>query len=101
MSQIKLTPDEVPDFVVAFIMDNFKNEQLREDNPLWKAYMENLESKGVESHTVKYYLHMDSDTRLKYKRIAKVFSGEVDSAKIVITKNTDPNAIIIIEDITL
>jgi hypothetical protein len=89
MSQINLTPDEVPDFVVAFLMDNFKNETLREQNPLWKKYMENLEAKGVESHTVKYYLNMDSNTRLKYKRIAKIFSGEIDSAKIVIQKNED------------
>ena len=87
MSQITLTPDEVPDFVVAYLMDNFNNEELREDNPLWKKYMENLEAKGVSAHTVKYYLSMDPETRLKYKRIAKIFTGEIDSAKIVIRRN--------------
>jgi hypothetical protein len=87
MSQIKLTPDEVPDFVVAFLMDNFKNEELLRENPLWAKYMDNLKAKGVESHTVKYYLNMDSQTRLKYKRIAKIFDGKLDSAKIVIEDN--------------
>lgn len=87
MSQINLTPEEFPDFVVAFIMDNFKNEELLRDNPLWAEYVKNLKSKGVEAHTIKYYLHMDSETRLKYKRIAKVFSGEVQSSKIQIQPN--------------
>jgi len=87
MSQINLTPEEVPDFVVAFLMDNFKNEELLRENPLWAKYMENLKAKGVEAHTVKYFLHMDSETRLKYKRIAKVFDGKVQSSKIVIQEN--------------
>jgi hypothetical protein len=87
MSQITLTPDEMPDFVVAFLMDNFKNEELRELNPLWKKFIETLEAKGVESQTMIYYLHMDAETRLKYKMIADVFSGKSSSAKINITKN--------------
>ena len=92
MSQINLTPDEVPDFIVAFLMDNFKNDKLLEENPLWAKYVENLKAKGIEAHTVKYYLAMDSQTRLKYKRIAKVFSGEIDSAKIVIQPNAAETA---------
>jgi transposase-like protein len=87
MSQITLTPDEVPDFVVAFLMDNFKNEDLLRGNPLWAKYMDNLKAKGVEAHTVIYYLHMDAETRLKYKRISKVFDGKIQSAKIVIQDN--------------
>jgi hypothetical protein len=87
MSQINLTPEEVPDFVVAFLMDNFKNEELLRENPLWAKYIENLKAKGVEAHTVKYYLHMDSETRLRYKRFAKIFDGKIQSAKIVVQDN--------------
>ena len=84
MSQVTLTPEEVPDFVVAFLMDNFKNEELLRDNILWAKYVENMKSKGIEAQTMLYYLHMDSETRLKYKRISKVFDGKIQSAKIVI-----------------
>lgn len=87
MSTVNLTPEEVPDFVVAFLMDNFKNEELLRENPLWAKYMDNLKAKGVEAQTVQYYLHMDSETRLKYKRISKVFDGKVQSAKIQIQPN--------------
>ena len=87
MSQINLTPEEVPDFVVAFLMDNFKNEELLRENPLWAKYMENLKAKGIKAQTVLYYLHMDSETRLKYKRISKIFDGKIQSAKIVIQDN--------------
>ena len=87
MSTINLTPEEVPDFVVAFLMDNFKNEELLRDNILWAKYMDNLKSKGIEAQTVLYYLHMDSETRLKYKRISKIFDGKIQSAKIVIQDN--------------
>lgn len=87
MSQVTLTPEEVPDFVVAFLMDNFKNEELLRTNVLWAKYVENMKSKGIEAQTMLYYLHMDSETRLKYKRISKVFDGKIQSAKIVIQDN--------------
>lgn len=78
MSQIQVDPDEFADIVLIFLQDSMR-EDLLEDNPRFKSFVNQLEKKGFKTHLMAHYLKMSSDTRVKYKRIRGTFEGGTGS----------------------
>lgn len=84
MSQIHVDPEEFADMVMYFLLESIR-EELLEDNPRYKEFINHLNKKGLKTQLINHFLHMDSNTRVKYKRIKDVFDGG-DAVRINIEK---------------
>lgn len=86
MSQISVDPEEYADVVMAFLLDAIREDLLTE-NERFDKFITHLEKTGgLKSLLFKIYMEMDSNTRIKYKRIKRVFD-DGPSARIEISGN--------------
>lgn len=86
MSQIHLEPDEFADLAMAFLLDAIRDETLLKDNEEFRAFLKSMDNKGMKSELMKRYLHMNGESRLRYKKIQDVFRGG-NSSKINIEQD--------------
>jgi len=75
MSKIISSPDEFLDIIMIFLYDIISNKEttliLKDDNK--KKLIDTLELKGLKPILMQYYFYVDSEKRLKYKRIKDLF----------------------------
>jgi hypothetical protein len=83
MSQIIVDPEEYADIVMIFLLESIRNDLLT-DNKQFDEFITKLEKGGFKQHLFKTYMEIDSNTRIKYKRIKRVFD-DGPSARIEIT----------------
>ena len=93
MSQILVDPEEYADIVMIFLLEAMR-EDLLTDNGRFDEFITKLEKGGgFKSQLFKTYMEMDSTTRIKYKRIKKVFedgpSARIEITGSVTAKNVD------------
>lgn len=88
MSQIHVDPEEFADIVLNFLLEGLRNKgEFLEGNERWDEFMTYLDGHGGKPRLMLDFLHMDAETRVKYKRIQKVFTGG-DSVRINIGQDT-------------
>jgi len=76
MAKINVTPDEFCDIVVSFLFDKMLHpDEIVPNNIEFNDLMESMRGKGLRSLFMNYYLSMDSNTRVKYKKIKNIFDG--------------------------
>jgi hypothetical protein len=77
MAKINLTPSEFADFIIPFLLDNILNpDDVLNENNSFSNFISDIEKKGMKPKILKYYIDLDSKTRLKYKKIRKIFTNE-------------------------
>ena len=87
MAIINVHPDEFADIVMAYLLDMIRDEEMRPDNERFEKFIELMDARGMKALTYSAYLNMNTDTRIKYKRMKKAIDGDgKDSTRIVITK---------------
>lgn len=70
MGKVNTSPAQYCDITVAFLLDKMLHmEEIAPSNEDFNKLMENLKGKGMKSILLKYYLSMDPQIRLYYKRI--------------------------------
>lgn len=72
MATLNLTTREFPDIMLIWMFDQMVNQdQITNEN--FKEFLR--ENKDLKSDLLRYYLNTDSEMRLRYKRIKKIFDG--------------------------
>ena len=70
MGKVNVNPAQWEDFLVAFLLDKMLHmDTIVPSNEDFNKLMENLKGKGMKSILLKYYLSMDPQIRLYYKRV--------------------------------
>lgn len=83
MSKINITSNEFSDIVVSFLFDKMLHpDEVSPDNDNFNKLIENMRGKGLKSLFMNYYLKMDSNMRVKYKRIKDTFDDTNKSSII-------------------
>lgn len=83
--KINLSADEFGDIVTAFILDKLLHpEDVIPYNKHFNDYAEDLRLKGMKPLSLKYYLDMDSQLRIYYKRIKNTFDKEETNKQAII-----------------
>jgi len=84
MAKINLTPSEYGDITVAFLLDKMLHpEEVIPYNENFNEYAEKLAGKGMKPLSLNFYLQMDGNLRVYYKRIKKVFEGDQNQSAII------------------
>jgi len=71
--QIHVSPNEFADIVMAFLLDMIRNESNELNNERLEDFLHFLESTGGKMKLTQKFLRMNSETRIKYKRIKDSF----------------------------
>lgn len=91
MAKVNVTADEFADIVVAFLLDKLLNpEDIIPTNKEFDKYMEKMKLKGMKSVSLTYYLDLDTNLRVAYKRIKDTFeAGKSKNSTIYIYPNKE------------
>jgi hypothetical protein len=84
MSKITIDRDEFVYLVMSFLLDNILHEdEMIIDNEDWKFIMEKIKLGGLKAHLMQAYVRMDTERRVDYKRIKKVFYEESKTQYVI------------------
>ena len=84
MAKINIIANEFPELVVPFLLDKLLHpEEIVPGNKEFNKLSEILKLKGMQPILMKYYLKMDANQRLKYKRIKDIFDMTASVSSIV------------------
>jgi len=84
MAKINITANEFPDIVVSFLFDKILHtDEIIPGNKSFNELMEVMELKGMKPILMKYYLNMDANQRVKYKRIKDIFDMTTNSISVI------------------
>lgn len=84
MSKINVDANEYADLVVAFLFDKIlHSEEILSENERFNDVMEFMSRKGMKPILFKAYRDMDSQTRIKYKKIKNIFDYTATTAAII------------------
>ena len=84
MAKINITANEFPNFVVSFLFDKILHpEEIVPGNKEFNKFMEVMAFKGMKPILMKYYLDMDANERLKYKRIKDIFDMTANTSSVI------------------
>ena len=84
MAKINVTPSEYGDITVAFLLDKLLHpEEVIPYNEDFNKYAKKMAGKGMKPLSLNYYLRMDGNLRIYYKRIKKVFEGDQNQSAII------------------
>ena len=84
MAKINIIANEFPELVVPFLLDKLLHpEEIVPGNKEFNELSEILKLKGMQPILMKYYLKMDANQRLKYKRIKDIFDMTASVSSIV------------------
>lgn len=79
MAKIILTPNEFANMVMIYLFNKFvKNKDYLSEYKMFHKAMEDMRSRGGATIAMRYYLDLDSEQRLKFKRIEKAVFGETN-----------------------
>lgn len=74
--RLNLSPNEFADLVASFLFDKLLYpDKVVSNNKMFNELMEKLSGKGAKSLLMSYYLNLNSNSRLDYKRIKDVFKN--------------------------
>ena len=80
MATINLTPKQFGDLTVSFLLDKILHpDEVVPGDEEFDKFIDSIKSKGAKSALTQYYVQMDSQSRLNYKRIKDVFDGSDNS----------------------
>lgn len=83
--KITVNSREFADLVLIFLYDKMINEDtILPDYDRFNEISETLKNKGMRSILMHYYLGLDSQMRLKYKRIKESFEDKYKNSFITI-----------------
>ena len=84
MSKINVTANEFADIVVSFLLDKLLNpDEVIPSNEDFDKYMEKMKLKGMKSVSLTYYLGLDTNLRVAYKRIKSVFEDDKSGSSVI------------------
>jgi len=93
MPRLSIDTDEFADYVAAFLLDKMNNmDTVVPGNENFNDFCEILKHKGTRATLITYYMHMDPQTRVRYRLIRNVFitDGKLPTADLHITKTEPP-----------
>jgi len=80
MATINLTPKQFGDLTVSFLLDKILHpDEVVSGDEEFDKFIDSIKSKGAKTALTQYYVQMDSQSRLNYKRIKDVFDGSDNS----------------------
>ena len=89
MPKINVTPKEFADFSLIFLLNKIlKPDEVVDGYEEFDEFGDTLTKKGMRSILLKYYLGLESNMRVKYKRIKDVFEGD-DGSYIININNKE------------
>lgn len=75
MSKINVTPEEFGNIIIAFLLDkSLHPDEVIPGNEIFDKLMLRMYDKGLKPLALKAFLEMDSQDRVKYKRIKDSFT---------------------------
>jgi len=84
MSKINVTPGEYADIVVCFLLDKMLHpDEVIPLNKDFNKYMKKMSGKGMKPVSLNYYLNLNANIRVFYKRIKKVFEYDQNQSAII------------------
>lgn len=90
MARVNITVKEFPDLVAAFLFDKINNvEEVIPDNQEFNELAESMGKRGMSPLLMKYYLSMDPQMRIYYKRLKATFDREENTLINVWGKSED------------
>lgn len=84
MPIINVHSDEFADLVMAYLLDMVRHEEMRPDNERFTQFIEQMEARGLKNASYSAFLDMNTNTRIKYKRLKPSLIGE-GSARVEIS----------------
>lgn len=88
MPRLNVKTTEFADIVCCFLLDKMNNSDtvlpLNAGNENFEDFIEVMKHKGLRSVLLTYYMHMDPQTRVRYRLIRDVFNvgGQMPTADI-------------------
>ena len=84
MSKINLSPSQFGDFTVAFLLDKIIHpDEIIPGNEEFSKFIKDMKGKGAKSLMIQYYLTMDPNIRLYYKRVKSTFEGNRNNNSVI------------------
>lgn len=84
MAKIRVEPNEFADIVISFLLDKMLHpEEVVPNNDDFNEFTEKIRDKGLKTLMMKYYLNIDSRTRVKYKIIKDVFEEGSSETSVI------------------
>ena len=84
MAKIRVEPNEFADIVISFLLDKMIHpEEVVPNNDDFNEFIEKIRGKGLKTLMMKYFLNMDSKTRVKYKLIKDVFEEGSSETSVI------------------
>jgi len=84
MAKISISPEEFGDFVVSFLLDKtMYPDEVIPENEQFNKFMKDMKGKGIKSPMIQYYLTMNPNIRLYYKRMKPTFEGDRNSNSVI------------------
>ncbi len=93
MPRLSIDTSEFADYVACFLLDKMNNmSEVVPYNEDFNDFCEILKHKGTRATLITYYMHMDPQTRVRYRLIRDVFitNGILPTADLHITKDVAP-----------
>ena len=90
MAKVSISPEEFGDFVVSFLLDKtIHPEEVIPGNEQFNKFIKDMKGKGIKSPMIQYYLTMDPNMRLYYKRVKPTFEGSGTNSVIYLMPHMD------------
>ena len=87
MATINVTPKQFADLTVSFLLDKILHpDEVVSGDEEFDKFTTSIKGKGMKSALTQYYVKMDSQSRLDYKRIKDIFDGttnDIQNIKVV------------------
>ena len=90
--KINIEGKHFADISLLFLLDKMNNpDEILGDglNPAFDAISEVLSKKGMRTYLMKYYLNLDGQDRIRYKRMRGVFTSKKSPADAIIDISRD------------
>ena len=94
MSSITVEPEEFADIIIAYLFDMLRDEDKIPDNERIQKVMDIMKKTGLKTHLYQAFISMDTDTRVKYKRVKGAIHGEGNSNTLIKVLNGDKERIV-------
>ena len=84
MAKVSISPEEFGDFVVSFLLDKtIHPDEVIPGNEHFNKFMKDMKGKGIKSPMIQYYLSMNPNMRLYYKRVKPTLEGDKSSNSVI------------------
>ena len=76
MPRLSTETTEFADLVCCFLLDKLNNPEILPGNENFDDFCELMKHKGMRAILLTYYMHMNPNTRVRYRLIREVFRPE-------------------------